>query len=373
MKALCVSTHFNIGGISNYMLTLASELKKIGIETVIATSGGNMETEARESDIPHFHINIDTKFEFHPKLFIAAMQLKSIINKEHIDIIHAHSRVAQAVSILASRMTGVPVITTCHGYFKKRLRKVFDTWGVRVIAMSDAVRQHLVTDLGVSPDRIRLIYSGVDCDRFMREYSADEIAIIKKGLGLRERFVVGTIGRLSSVKGQAHLLDALASIASKRSDVEGLIVGDGPEREALQRQAESLGIKGKVKFISSNVDTPGFLAIMDVFVFPSLKEGLGIALLEALASGRASVSSDTGGISDIVVNGSTGVLVKVADHAAMAKAVSDLLDDPARREMLGSRGRGMVCERFTLSRMAREVAGLYGEVIDRKVVYDAEK
>ncbi|HPM42756.1 MAG TPA: glycosyltransferase family 4 protein [Candidatus Omnitrophota bacterium] len=373
MKALSVSTHFNIGGISNYMLALASELKNIGVETVIATSGGDMEVEARQSSIPHFRINIDTKFEFHPKLFIAAMQLKSIIEKERIDIIHAHSRVAQAASVLASRMTGVPVVTTCHGYFKKRLRKVFDTWGARVIAISDAVRQHIISDLGVSPDRVRLIYSGVDCDRFMRKYSADEIAIIKNGLGLRKRFVVGTIGRLSPVKGHAHFLEALASISSKRSDVEGLIVGDGPEREALQKQAESLGIKGKVKFISSNVDTPDFLAIMDVFVFPSLKEGLGIALLEALASGRASVSSDTGGISDIVENGSTGVLVKVADHTAMAKAVSDLLDDPARREMLGSRGRDLVRERFTLSRMAREVAGLYEEVIDQKVVYDNEK
>lgn len=364
MKVLSVSTHFNIGGISNYMLALADELKKSGIDTVIATSGGDLEPELVRRGIAHRALSIDTKFEFHPKLFIAALRLKDIIKKEGIDIIHAHSRVSQVAAMLASGMTGVPVVTTCHGYFKRRLRRICDTWGVRVIAISGAVRDHLIKDLGVPPGRVRLIYSGVDAGRFSKDYSDGEMRAVKEELGLKSGPVVGNIGRLSSVKGQIHLIEALGILIADRPDLQGLIIGDGPESDALTSRAEALGISGSVKFISSRVDTPRFLSVMDVFVFPSLKEGLGIALLEALASGKACVASDTGGISDIIIDGSGGILVNPADPAAIAAAISRLLDDPHLRKRMGEEGRRLARDRFALGRMAHDVAGLYNEVVN---------
>jgi len=363
MKVLSVSTHFNIGGISNYILTLAGELGKTGVETIIATSGGDLQPELRKRGIEHRLVAVDTKFEFNPKLFIAAMQLKNIIEKEKIDIIHAHSRVSQVAAMLASGMTGIPFVTTCHGYFKKRLRKVFDTWGSKVIAISDAVKDHLIRDLEVPECRVRLIYSGVDADRFSRLYSEEEIWHIKKELGLKNGPVVGTIGRLSPVKGQKYLIEALDLIIAKTPDAQGLIIGDGPEKEALESQAKSLGISESIKFISSNVDTPRLLSIMDVFVFPSLKEGLGIALLEALAAGLACVASGTGGISDIITNGSDGILVNVADPEAIAAAAVRLLDDPLGRKLMGEAGKKLVRSRFTLARMAVDVEKLYREAM----------
>ncbi|MDO8525812.1 MAG: glycosyltransferase, partial [Candidatus Omnitrophota bacterium] len=171
MKVLQVTTHVNIGGIANYILNLSGALKAGGIDVVVASGGGNLEYEFQARKIPHKYLNIKTKFEFAPRVIISAFRLARFIKNESVDIIHAHSRVSQVTALLASRLTGVPYVTTCHGYFKLRSRRAFDTWGGMVIAISDAVREHLKTDLGVNEGRIRLIYSGVDIDKFTQCYS----------------------------------------------------------------------------------------------------------------------------------------------------------------------------------------------------------
>lgn len=366
MKVLHVTTHVNIGGIGNYVLSLAEALKAKGIECVVASSGGNLEKEFAKKGITLKELNIKTKFELGPKVIVSAFAIAGIIRKDGIDVVHAHSRVSQVASWLACRMTKTPLVTTCHGYFKRRLRGVLDTWGDRVIAISDAVRSHLKDDLGVADGRIELIYNGVDPVRFGLAHPEGEIRSIRESFGIGPGPIVGTIGRLSPVKGQKFLVEAMAAVISKKRDARMVIVGDGPEREALESLAKSLGIDGSVHFISSVLDTDRILAIMDVFVFPSVKEGLGIALLEALAAGKACVASDVGGIGDILRRDSCGVLVSSGDPRSISDAVLGLLDDPAGRSRMGERGRSVVAERFSLDVMAGKVAELYKGLIKVK-------
>lgn len=363
MRVLSVSTHFTIGGISNYMLTLARALKRRGVTTIVATAGGDLVGELEKSGIAHRFVAIDTKFELHPKVFRAALTLAKIVRDEAIEVIHAHSRVSQVAALLASRITGVPVVTTCHGYFTVRARRIIDTWGARVIAISEAVKEHLIRDLGVRPERIALVYSGVDVDRFAAAMLPDDVRAIRISLGLKDGPVVGTIGRLSPVKGHAYLIEALKRAAVRRPAVQGLIVGDGGEKDSLRSRARQAGIRDAVTFVSSHVDTRRFLAAMDVFVFPSVAEGLGIALLEALASGRACVASRVGGIGDIITDGVNGLLVPVGDPESIANAILALLDDPARAKAMGDEGRRLVRERFSLERMAADVHEVYARVV----------
>ena len=362
MKVLHVTTHMNIGGIGNYILTLSAALKPKGVEAIVASGGGNLEEELDRLGISHRRINIITKSEISPKVLISALALRKIIKREKVDIIHAHTRVSQAAALLASLMTGVPFVTTCHGYFKTRMRKVFDTWGRKVIAISDAVKRHLALDLGVSDDRIELIYSGVDTEKFTRDYSAEEVDTIKRSTGLRLSPVVGNIGRLSPVKGQKYLVEAMAGVLKKAPDAQALIIGDGEEKEALERQARELGISQSVRFVRSMIDTPRMLPIMDVFVFPSVKEGLGMGLLEALAAGRACVASKVGGIEDIIKDGYNGILTEVGDARGIAGAIISLLEDAELRGRMGERGRNIVREKFALDTMADKVIGLYENV-----------
>jgi len=363
MKVLHITTHMNIGGIANYILGLSAAMEKRGINCIVASSGGNLEGELEKNGISHRWINIDTKFEFAPKVISSALRLSGIVKNEGVDIIHAHSRVSQVAAKIVSKITGVPYITTCHGYFKKRMRKIFDTWGIKIIAISDAVKEHLIKDLGVKEDRIELIYSGVDISRFSPGLAPEEILSVKNELGLGKGPIIGTIGRLSPVKGHRFLVEAMRHILSKRPDAEAIIIGDGTEKRCLESMVASFGGQSAVHFISSNLDTRKFLSVMDIFVFPSVKEGLGIALLEALAAGKACVASDVGGIGDIIKDGESGILVPSMSSHAISEAVIKLVDDSALRNNLGAAGRRVARERFSIDMMADKAVGLYQSVI----------
>ena len=365
MKVLHVSTHMNIGGIGNYVLSLSSALKNKGVSVITASSGGSLEGEFLKLGIPHKKIGIDTKFEFGPKVLFSVPALCRIIREEKVDIVHAHSRVSQVASRLASSLTKVPYLTTCHGFFKKRARGIFDTWGVKVVAISDYVKRHLMDDLGVAEDRIKLIYSGVDAGRFARKFSDEEKRELKRSLGLSDDGpVIGTIGRLSPVKGQKFIIEAMRDVVKEFRGAQILIIGSGPEEAALKELACSAGLQDAVRFVSSCPDTHKFLSIMDIFVFPSIKEGLGIALLEALASERACVASDVGGIGDIIKDKANGILVPVGDIDAIAGAVISLLRDPDTRREMGRRGRKLIEEKFLLTSMADKMIELYGTVLN---------
>jgi glycosyltransferase involved in cell wall biosynthesis len=362
MKVMHLTTHVNIGGIGNYILNLSRAFRKKGIDVIVASSGGNLEAEFASSGIRHMRLNIRTKFEFSPKVFTAVPALCRALKREDVDIIHAHTRVSQVLGLLASLVTGLPLVTTCHGFFKKRSRAIFDTWGTRVIAISDDVRKHLRRDMGVSDSRIEVIYSGVDVDRFARRYSDTEKHAIKSSIGLKDCLVVGTIGRLSKVKGHRFLIEAAGNVLSKNEDVEFVIVGNGEEGPFLKDLARSLGIEKSIHFIDSDTDTAKFLAIMDIFVFPSVKEGLGIALLEAMAAGKACVASGVGGIKNIITGGSDGMLVGSCDPIALGDAILLLAGDESIRNKMGSAGHELAKKRFTLDAMAENVIGLYDKV-----------
>ena len=365
MKVLHVTTHFNVGGISNYILTLSKALKSKGVEVIVASSGGDLKPELDGYGIPHIELDIKTKFEFGPKVLKSAFRLSRIVKDEGVDLIHAHTRVSQVAALLASKMTGVGYVTTCHGYFRKRLRGIVDSWGARVVAISGAVRSHLEDDLHVDPKRVELIYSGVDLSRFSQATGGAGPKEARTRLGLKDAPVVGTIGRLSPVKGHRFFVEAMKDILAKRPDAQAVILGSGEELPMLRKLADSLGIAASVHFYDSCADTGKFLSAMDVFVFPSVKEGLGIALLEALAAARPCVASKVGGIGDIIKDGYSGLLVEPSDPKAIAGAALRLLADASLRDEMGRRGRALVGERFTLDRMADEMIRLYGEVLKR--------
>lgn len=363
MKILQLNTHMNIGGIANYIFELSRALKSKGIYTIVASAGGDMEPRLAQAGIQHKKLDIKTKFEFSPKVFIAAFEVKRIIKEHGIELIHAHTRVSQVTGLLASFLTGVPMVTTCHGYFKKRLRSVIDTWGKKVIAISAAVYEHLKEDLGVKDERIELVYSGIDVYKFSKDFTASEISAIKAKMELGGRIVAGTIGRLSSIKGHKFFIQAMAEVISLRPEAGALVVGSGPEGPSIKSLAMALGIDNRISFVDSVHDTRDALAAMDIFVFPSIKEGLGIALLEALAAGKPCVASKTGGIEDIIKDGDNGILVEVGDAKTMAKAIEKLLADDELRIRMGQSGRKLVSARFTLERMADDIIRVYKSVV----------
>jgi glycosyltransferase involved in cell wall biosynthesis len=256
------------------------------------------------------------------------------------------------------------VVTTCHGFFKRRLsRRLFDYWGDRTIAISRPVMKSLMDDFTVEGGRIALVHSGVDTEKFSRRYSDKEVSDLRRQSGLPpDRPVIGAIGRLSPVKGHPVFIEAVRRVSGSGRSVQGLLVGSGPEEGALRRLVKEKGMEDSFRFLKSDPDTARYLAMMDIFVFPSFREGLGLGLLEAMAAGRPCVASNVGGISDIVMDGETGLLFPAGDAAALSSLILRLLDDRGLCERLGASAGVFVRNNFSVGTMADRILNIYKEV-----------
>lgn len=365
MNILYLTTHLNIGGIASYIFTLAKNLKNKGHNVFVASSGGELLPKFAREGIAHIQIPIKTKSEANfVKIFRSYAQLQNQIKEKNIDIIHANTRVTQVLGRMLSRRLHKPYISTCHGFFKKRFsRVILPCWGNKVIAISEAVKEHLAEDFKVKEDNIRVIHNGIDINKF-REQRTEGREQRKQKLGLGSGPVVGIIARLSDVKGHIFLIEAMHSVLEKFSDAQLLIAGEGRMKEKLVSLTKRLKIERNVFFLPNACDTNGILSAMDLFVLPSLKEGLGLSLMEAMAQGLAVIGSDVGGIKSLIRHGYTGLLVKPADVKGLSDAILQLLGDAQKREFLGENGRIFIAQNFSDEKMVSETEKLYSECLN---------
>ncbi|MCQ9206995.1 MAG: glycosyltransferase family 4 protein [Omnitrophica bacterium] len=368
MKVLLLTTHLNIGGVAVYTVNLARELKKRGISVFVASSGGDLVKALKKEGIVHLPVNVNTKFEFNPCLLPAFFELRKFVKENKIDIIHAQTRVTQVLAHLLSGASSASYVSTCHGFFKKeRLgRKLFNAWGDHCIAISDVVREHLVKDLKVKKEHVFLIYNGVDVERFAPHMGEKEKGLLRNDLGFARSPVIGSVSRLSPVKGLKYLLFAMKDILKEEPSCHLLLVGEGPSRAELLELSKRLGIESNVFFAMNTTETERFLSIIDVFVFYSLEEGLGLSLLEALAAGKPCVASNVGGVSSVVEDDVTGLLVPPKDTHALKEAIIKVLRDDDLKRRLAKRGSEMVKEKFLLSKMTGEVLDVYEKARQKK-------
>ena len=364
MKILFLTNHLNPGGITSYLLTVCRALRGAGdVRLFIASRGGTRQEAFQSLGVTLWHVPLTTKCEVSPKVFLSYLRLKPLVRRERIDLLHAQTRVTQVLAAGLSRAAGVPFLSTCHGYFKPRLsRRLFPCWGQKVIAVSDQVRTHLLNDFGLLSGQIALVYNGVDVERF-KPPTAQEKQAACRALGLDpSKKTVGHIGRLSDVKGQKYLVEAAAKLAGARKDTQFLLVGDGKEEAALRRLVCEKRLEGVFHFQRSVDDTAVPLRAMDVFVMPSLQEGLGLSLLEAMASGVPCVASMVGGILSVVQDGASGLLVPPADPAALSRGIARLLDDSGLSATLAYQARRQAEKKFAASSMAHLTKEVYSSL-----------
>lgn len=363
MNILYLANHLNTGGISSYLLTLAGGMKKLGHNVYLASGGGELLGRFERAGVKHIAIPIRTKSEISPKIIVSLLKLSREVKEKKIDIVHANSRTTQVLACLLKKKKALPYVFTCHGFFKTRLgRRIFPCWGDKVIAISEQVKEHLVSDFGLDEKNIALINNGIVIEKFLLPTSNFQLQA-KKKLGLKDAPVVGIVARLSEVKGHIYLIRAMREVTERIPDAQLLIVGDGKIKGSLAGLAKELGIEKNVAFLHSTADTAGVLAAMDVFVMPSLQEGLGLGLMEAMGCALAVVGSDVGGIRTLVEHGQRGLLVKPADAAAIARAVLELLGDPDKRRYLGENARVFIAQNFSQEKMVLATERIYRQCL----------
>jgi glycosyltransferase involved in cell wall biosynthesis len=366
MRILLLTTHLNIGGISTYTVSLARALKLKGHEVYVASSGGMLAPELTRSGISHIKMEVLTKSELSPKVIRAIFETIKIVRKLEIDIVHSQTRITQVIGFFVSKLCGVPMVTTCHGFFHKNIGRVLlPSWGDRVIAISDAVKENLIDYFGVDKTRVSMIYNGIEAEKYFKDFSEEEKDSEKDKFGIKKGYsVIGMIARFTPDKGHDVLLYALHQILKEKPDVELVFAGDGEKMQDVLKLAQSLNLLDNVVFIKPQLSAVNILAVIDVFMFtPERREGLGLALLEALASGKPVVATNVGGISSIVENNINGFLVEPSNPEALAESVLRLLNDKGLYAKMAQAGRETVARKFSIDGMADRTERVYMEVV----------
>lgn len=365
MRVLLLTTHLNIGGIGTYTVSLAKALKAKGADVFVGSSGGVLVPELAQAGVSHIKLNIQTKSGLSPKVFKAIFEVAGIARRLKIDIIHSQTRVTQIAGLLASKLSGAGFITTCHGFFRRNIgRRLLPAWGERVVAISDAVKMGLIEDFRVEEKRVSLIHNGIDAKKFLKDFSEKEKDDLKDRFGIRrDHSVIGTIARFTPDKGHDVLLYALYKILQEKPNVQLLLVGDGKERAKIVDIAQRLGLSEKVIFVKPQINTAAVLAVMDIFMFtPRRREGLGIVLLEAMASGKAVIATKVGGIPNVVKDGVNGFLVEPSRPELLVDPVLRLLRDKELYKKMSQAGREIVVQKFSIDGMVDRVYQMYEEV-----------
>jgi glycosyltransferase involved in cell wall biosynthesis len=301
--------------------------------------------------------------------FAAGLRLRNLLTHAHYDVVHFHTSRAHSMAPFARGRARALIVTRRMDYRPNRL---FAPYLYNRAVDGIAAISHKVADAlgeaGVARDHLRIIPSGVDCDHFCRANSAERGAARDHLGNVHDAFLVGTVGMLEERKGHRYLLEAIATLNRSRdasSRIKCAIAGDGPMRGELVKLARDSGIANDVLFLGMIGDTRQLLDALDLFVFPSLKEGLGVALLEAMACGLPVVATRAGGVVDIVEDGHSGLLVESRDSASIASSIAALEHDAPRRSLLGSAARMRVGENFSMDAMTNNTLDLYRTCLSR--------
>ena len=384
MKVLRVIARLNVGGPALHVAYLTAGLAERGYDTtlVAGTIARGEESMAFVADAHNVHI--ETLSELHREIspirdLRAILRLARLIRRERPTILHTHTAKAGAVgriaALLAGRARPPIVVHTFHGhvlrgYFGRTMTFGFRTlerWLARattsLVAVSPEVRDDLVA-LRVAPaSKFTVVRLGIDLAHRIAS-DDDQRRETRRQMGLRDdEFVVGWVGRMTAVKNTDRVVRALQTLVDLGVDARLLLVGDGPDRDHLERYAHELGVMKRCLFLGYQEDVARFYDAIDALVLPSVNEGTPVSVIEALAAERPAVATRVGGTPDVIRDGIDGFLVDPADNGELAARLAELAHDAPRRAAMGAAGRARVLDRYAVGRLIDDIDRLYRELL----------
>ena len=381
MRVARVITRLNVGGPGRHAILLTAGMDRARFDTTLITGvvgkdEGDLSELARARGISPLVIPELGRPIRPTRDLMALIKLVRIFRDLRPDLVHTHLAKAGALGRVAARLAGVPAcVHTFHGhvlegYFHPVVAQIF-RWieqrlarrTDRIVAISPRLREDILA-MGIGrPERMEVISLGLDLERFRTTPSAR----LREALGLpRGSPLLGIVGRLVPIKDHPTLFQAMALLEANDAAPHLVVVGDGERREELQRLASSLHLASRIHFLGWRNDLEAILGELDVVICCSRNEGTPLALIEAMAAGVPVLSTDVGGVGDVVVHGETGWLVPPGDPAALAQAVRDLMAAPALRARLAAAGHTVALERHGVEELIRRTEKLYTAVMAGK-------
>lgn len=287
-------------------------------------------------------------------------KIKRLVREHGFEVIHSHLWGVFLESALAARLAGVPLVHTVHGQYARygqdwksrcklslrhALERAAARWHSRIVTVSHAIQSYVVEVIGIDARRVETVHNGI------AELAPSPLP--------RAGNTFITVGRMAAVKNHAMMIRAFARVVAQRPDARLQLVGDGPDRSALEALARELGVAPQVEFLGFRHDVSELLGAADVFLMSSHYEGVSIAILEAMRAQLPTVGTRVGGIPETIEDGHSGLLVADNDAPAFAEAMLALLADPARRASMGRQAAERQRQAFSLEGAAQRYLQLY--------------
>ncbi len=362
IKILYLIWSLDQGGAEQVVLNLAAGLDRQKFEPVICclNEKGRYAFRAEAAGIKIEALGKKGRVDFG---FLG--RLRELIRREKIDVIHSHLFTSNLWGRLMAWITGVPIVMTEHNV--DLWKRPYHFWIDRIVAgisrkvicVSKKVEAFYLDKVPALRSRTTVIYNGIDTEFFKQDKERDKVR--ERFRVPRNRFLIGTVGRLVPQKRQEDFIEAVARLKKSGRNVGGLVIGDGPERRALEEKARGWDLRHEIIFAGFCDDTPGLYAAMDAFVLCSEREGFPMTVLEAMAASVPVAATDVGGVSECVEHEKTGLLIPVGNPEVLAQALARFADSPELRKNLVANALDRVRSEFSVAQMVKRHEEIYLE------------
>jgi glycosyltransferase involved in cell wall biosynthesis len=367
VRVLHIISGIDRGGAEKHLRFLLNNIdRKRFLPSLVYLKGkGEMEDDFRSLGVEVANIGLKSNLDIP-----GFLRLKRLIRRGKFDIVHTHLFHADVYGVLAAHIAGVPVIISSkHNDDRFWVRRIYfpivrliSRLCTKTIAISDSVRDYFINAGLCQPSRIRTIRYGFE----LKKKTVSHKDTLHRKLGFKKQdFILGTIGRLTAQKGTEYLIKAFRNIVDLHPHCRLVIVGRGELEVGLKNLSVSLGLEKRVFFAGFHEDIGPWMDLFDVFIFPSLWEGFGMVLLEAMEYHKPVIASSVSAIPEIVVHQKTGLLVKPQDPVALGKACVRMIEYGKFRKSAGEAGFLRLRKEFGVQRMMDEIQDLYEECLDR--------
>jgi glycosyltransferase involved in cell wall biosynthesis len=365
VRILLVVDSLDVGGAERHVTDLALALHARGHRVVVACATGGPLLHELESAGISIRVLCDRAVK-HRIDFLFARRLRRVLRAGAFDLVHTHLYASTIAASLATIGMGCALVVTVHseGKWQRRIARAVSGRMYRsadaLVAVSEPIAQQLTARHRVARERTVVIANAL----YLPAPASTTELPSWCGAGL----VVGVVCRLHRDKGVDVLLDAMARVLARRPDVQTVVVGDGPQRDHLQRKACVLGLRDRVRFLGCRHGARSLISTFDLLIVPSRTEGSPIVVLEAMAAGVPVVASRVGGIPDQIRHGVDGLLVPADNARELAKAIEQLLSQPATRREFAAEGRRHVAHQFAYRNLLNGMECVYAQALVRVTV-----
>lgn len=360
--------HLKIGGAQRHLIEVLRRLDRQRFSPQLWTLRGEGELvqEAEQLGVPVHSFGLGARLQ-DPRVIPLFRRAIHKLRQERVQIVHTYLSFANIVGALTAAFARVPILLVSKRSLDRyqKSTEVWSHWAVnrfadRVVANADAVKNFVIETEGCPANKIVVIPNGIN-DEFVA-HGARERERSTLGLTPQDR-VVGTLGRLAWKKGQEYFLQAAAAVLKEDPQVTFVLVGDGPLRTQLEEQARTLGIADRVRFLGQRMDSQAVISLFDIFVLPSVIEGMPNALLEAMALEKPVIVTNAGGNAEVVQDKVTGFVVPTRQPMEMAHRILQLLRDESLAHRFAMEARQSVRQRYSLRHMLLSMENLYHEML----------